>query len=127
MRRDIRSENDFAIAFAPAVHSSTVAVAGVDLQGYEGAEAVIQVGTVTDGTHTPKLQESDDNSTWTDVAAANLNGAFVALASNTVQRVGYIGSKRYIGIVVTVTGSPATGAAYGGTIHRAQPWNAPLA
>jgi hypothetical protein len=126
MRRDIRSDNDFALAFAIAAHTSTVAPGGVDLQGYEGAEAVIFPGTYTDGTHTPVLYESADNSTWTAVAASDLEGAFVAIAANTVQRVGYVGSQRYIAVGVTVSGA-TTGAVYGAVVHRGFPWSAPLA
>jgi hypothetical protein len=51
---------------------ASVTGTGVDLQSYESAEVVITVGTITDGTHTPKLQESaTSNSGFTDVAAGD--------------------------------------------------------
>ena len=45
-------------SFEPAAKTATVTGTGVDLQGYESATVLIAVGTVTDGTHTPKLQDS---------------------------------------------------------------------
>ena len=102
-----------AISLSPAARTATANGAGVDLQGYEAAAAIVQFGTWTDGTHTPSLQESDDNSAFSAVAAADLTGAFTAVSSgggsNTVQRVGYIGAKRYVRGVMTVSGA-TTGA-----------------
>jgi hypothetical protein len=77
------------------------------------------VGTITDGTHTPKLQESDDNATFTDVAAGDLEGTFAVLATGVNQHVGYKGRKRYLRAVITVAGA-TTGGIYGAAIIRAQ-------
>lgn len=90
---------------------------GIDMAGYEGVEVVFMVGTVTDGTHTPKIQESDDNSTYTDVAAADQIGTLAVLASNVHQTCGYIGTKRYIRPVITTTGA-TTGAIAGAGVVR---------
>ena len=108
---------DFAVAVAPAaIRTSTVTGSAVDLANYSGNSIVINVGTITDGTHTPKLQESDaSGSGYTDIAAADQVGTLAALASSTFQKVSYIGGKRYIRLVVTVTGSPATGGYYDAT------------
>ncbi|MEW6583259.1 MAG: hypothetical protein AB1416_10925 [Actinomycetota bacterium] len=105
-----------------ATHNGT----GVDLAGYEGALVKFDVGAVTDGTHAPKIQESDDNSTYTDVAAADLSGALANLASNTPQKQGYIGRKRYIRAVITTTGA-TTGAIAGATVVRGAPHQTPAA
>jgi hypothetical protein len=111
--RDLKNNIDAALSLSPAARTATANGAGVDLQGYEAAAALVQFGTWTDGTHTPSLQESDDNSSFTTVAAADLTGAFTAVSSgggsNTVQRVGYIGAKRYVRGVLTVSGA-TTGA-----------------
>lgn len=104
-------------SFVPAAQTATVTGTGVDLQGFESAVATVNIGTLTDGTHTPKLQESADNSTFTDVAAADQIGTFAALAANVLQSVGYIGQKRYIRLFVTVAGA-TTGAVYGGVVTR---------
>ena len=111
--RDLRNNIDAVISLSPAARNTTANGTGVDLQGYEGAVALAQFGAWTDGAHTPSLQESDDNSTFTNVAAADMLGSFTAVSSgagaNTVQRVGYIGAKRYVRGVMTVSGA-TTGA-----------------
>ena len=56
-----------------------------------------------------KLQESSDNSTFTDVAAADMVGSFTNFSTNaqqnTYQRVSYIGSLRYVRFGLTVSGA----------------------
>lgn len=120
--RDTATEALPAHSLAPAVRTNgTVNGTGVDLQAYEASYALVHFGAYTDGTHTPKLQESDDNSSFTDVAAADLLGAFSAVAAaggaNTIQKVAYRGAKRYIRIVMTTSGA-TSGAASGGSIVR---------
>lgn len=95
----------------PGTYTATQTGATVDRAGYEIATVIFSLGTKTDGTHTPSIEESDDDSSWG--AATALSGSLAALASNTDQRVGYTGSKRYIRAKVTITGSPSTGCAFG--------------
>lgn len=90
---------------------------GVDLAGCEAITVVFQSGTVTDGTHTPKLQESDDNSSFTDVAAGDQIGTLGVLVTNVPQAVGYRGVKRYIRPVITSAGT-TTGAIAGAAVIR---------
>jgi hypothetical protein len=116
--RDLNNNVDVVQSVNPGAKTATVNGTGVDLQGYEGAQVEFDVGTITDGTHTPKVQESDDNSAWNDVVTADLLGtALVALASNTHQRIGYRGKKRYIRPVSTVAGA-TTGGVYGVMVVR---------
>lgn len=121
--RDTATEAFPAATLAPAVRTANTAVngTGVDLQGYEAAYALVHFGAYTDGTHTPKLQESDDNSSFTDVAAADQVGSFTAAAAvgaaNTTQKVAYRGNKRYIRIVMTTAGA-TSGAGSGAVIVR---------
>lgn len=104
--RDLKNNIDVVNSIDPDDYTATENGAGVDLQGFEGAVVAFSVGTVTDGTHTPKVQESDSQgSGYTDVAAADLIGSLSDLASDTNQRVGYIGSKRYVRGVLTVSGA----------------------
>jgi hypothetical protein len=107
-------------SIAPAAKTASTNGSSADLAGYESAAVVILAGTITDGTHTPKLQESSDNSTFTDVAAGDLDGSFAAIASNTAQKVGYKGRLRYLRVVVTVAGA-TTGGVYGAAILRGEP------
>lgn len=79
---------------------------GVDLAGYDAAVVVVTAGTwATDGTYTPKVQESADDSTYTDVDEDDLDGSFAAISSaatdNLVQQVGYHGNSRYIRVRFT--------------------------
>lgn len=104
----------------PAAHAATVSSTGIDRTAYESGVdalvAVLEVGAWTDGTHTFKLQDSPDNTNWTDVAATYLQGSFTAIAGtgqqNAVQKVGYLGNQRYVKAVDTVSGA-TTGAIYG--------------
>lgn len=108
-----------------ALKTTTTTGAAVDLANVQENLFVFLPGAITDGTHTPKLTECDTSGgTYTDVAAADMVGTLSALAANTVQKVSYIGSKRYVKMVSTVAGSPSTGGYYGGyaiTKSRKQP------
>lgn len=125
--RDLEARIDVAVSLAPVGNRTASANGtGVDIQGYDGAEVVIVAGTITDGTHTPKVQESDDNSTYTDVAAADLVGtALVAITASSVQRISYVGIKRYIRVATTVSGT-TTGGMYVATVNRGYPSRGPL-
>ena len=124
--RDLAHSIKPVLAFAPAAKAATANGLDVDLSGYEAAVFHLVVGTVTDGTHTPKLQEADDNGsgapgTYADVAAASQIGSFTALTTgagnggSAVQEVGYIGAKRWVRLVMTVSGA-TTGAVYGAEV-----------
>lgn len=124
--RDIKSELDPIASLAPAARTNgTANGTGVDLRDFDGAMAVFNVGVITDGTHTPKLQESDDDSTYNDVAAADQLGTLAALASNVNQKVGYIGIKRYVRAVSTVTGA-TTGGVYAALVVKGLPHRSPV-
>jgi len=96
--------------------NGTVNGTGVDLSGsgnfFRTAMLLVIAGAVTDGTHTVSLQESDDNVTFTAVAAGDLQGALTAVTTgnvNTVQRQSYLGSKRYLRASVTTAGATTGG------------------
>lgn len=122
---------------APAARTSTVTSSSFDREAgvagdlgapYEALEVLVEFGAWTDGTFTPKLQESTDTTTWTDVAAANELGTFTAMTStalqNKIQRVAYVGTLRYVRAVVTVA-SATTGALVAVTALPAFPRNLP--
>ena len=123
---DIKQTQDVQNSLAPAARIATANGSGVDLASFASATVAFSVGTITDGTHTPKVQESDDNSTFTDVAAADLIGTLAALASNVNQRVGYRGTKRYIRAVTTIAGA-TTGGVYAGVVIRGDARKQPVA
>lgn len=124
--RDLKSIVDAAQSLAPKARIASESGAGVDLQGYASAMVVFECGAKTDGTHTPSVDESDDNSTFSPVGASDLLGSLAAMNANTVQRVGYIGSKRYIRAVMTVAGA-TTGALSSGIVARGHASQNPLA
>ncbi|MCH7944128.1 MAG: hypothetical protein IIB67_12995 [Proteobacteria bacterium] len=124
--RDLKSNIDIVTSLAPAARTATASGTGVDLRGYESAVATFVTGTVTDGTHTPSVEESDDDSTYTAVAAADLLGSLADLASDTVQRVGYRGGSRYIRAKITASGT-TTGALDCAVVIRGNAVQLPLA
>jgi len=86
------------------------------------------VGTVTDGTHVLALYESDTDVTgnYTAVAATDMIGAFGAnLATGVNIKVGYIGAKRYLRVIDTITGT-TTGGVYGVVGILGYPMHKPL-
>jgi hypothetical protein len=104
----------------------TVNGASQDLKGYRSCFAFIDADAWTDGTHTCALNESDDNSTFTVVAAADLefteagpinsSGQIVidgAADDDAAFKVGYAGSSRYVRWEIVTTGA-TTGAIIGG-------------
>ena len=114
---------------APAVRTDgTVNGVTVDLRGYESALALFHVGDWTDGTHTPSLEHSDDDSSWSAVSAGDLQGSFTANSGtgqeNAVQQVGYKGSKAYLRGKLVTTGA-TTGALSSMCIVKGHPRNAP--
>ncbi|MBC7193872.1 hypothetical protein [Marinobacter sp.] len=106
---DLYNNLSVATTLAPAARTANANGSAVDLQGYEGALIQAIVGTITDGTHSLTVEESADGATWTAVAAADLQGSFANLVSNTNQKVGYLGTKRYIRVNAAVTGATSGG------------------
>lgn len=98
---------------AKDITTSDTASSILDLQGFESACILVNVGAITtpdaDSYITPVLQESDTtaNGDFTDVDAADIIGAFTkidaATKDQTTQFVGYKGTKRYIRVNIDIT------------------------
>ncbi len=128
--RNLNREISVVNSIAPqAALTATTTGTGVDLAGYRSAAVVVHAGAVTDGTFTPTVEESDaSGSGYTAVAAADLDGSFAAITSaadDNIQEVGYLGSKRYIRVVLTETVA-STGAFITATVVRGTPATAPV-
>jgi hypothetical protein len=84
---------------------------GVD--GFTSCLFVAIAGTITDGTHTVTVQDSDDGSSWAAAASTDVRGtaAFTSASSNSIAEIGYDGPKRYVRASVT-----GAGATTGGTV-----------
>lgn len=110
--RDLQKQIGPAQALAPALYTSTTNGTGIDRADYEGVVFVVTSGTVTDGTYAFKIQDSADNSSFSDAAAGDVSGSITNITSSTTateQKFAYAGPKRYCRLVMTVTGSPGTG------------------
>ncbi|MDD3289073.1 MAG: hypothetical protein PHX43_08785 [Alphaproteobacteria bacterium] len=129
--RDLIRKVQVAQSLSPAarVNGTSVGTA-VDLRGFDAAMFVVSFGTYTDGTHAPSVQHSMDGTTYNSCGASDLDGTFSALSgtagNNTVQSVGYIGSQRFVRVVMTVSGA-TTGALGAANVVAGYPRNAPVA
>lgn len=125
-RTSLYSNNEFTSLLVPAVRNADVNSSSLDLRGYEDAVIQFHLGDSADtlsGTNKIELEieESDDNSNWTDVANADLTNYVTATNPGTVAlidaptedqavfTVGYKGTKRYIRGVVNYSGTHSTG------------------
>jgi len=131
---ELRVTHSFVPSISPQVPTVTVKGAGVDLSlnGHEEIATIsINLGTWTDGTHTFAVQESVDDvdGDYADAAVADLavsaNGTLdgsghLVVSANTgnprVVVLTYLGAKRWIRVVDTITGSPSTGAQIAATV-----------
>lgn len=111
--RDIKSNIKVMPSLAPASLTAAANGDGIDLLGFDAACVEFNAGAIggTTPSFTFEVQESDDNTTFTAVAAADLQGtAPVVTTTNAgVTVVGYLGAKRYIRAVAkTVSGTSPT-------------------
>lgn len=90
----------------------------IDTQGFESLTFSLKSGAYTDGTYTPVIEESDEVTFGGEenaVADGDLIGteADAALsAANTLSKIGYRGSKRYVRLTI-VSASTSSGATIG--------------
>jgi hypothetical protein len=94
----------------------------VDLSGYEGAMALLDVAAVggTSPTATYQLQESDDGSVFNVVSTTDLGGDSqpAAFSAAGFAILGYYGSKRYLRWALTALGGGSPTVTASGTIVR---------
>lgn len=133
--KDLHNNIKTEVAFNTAAISSDTTTAGniIDLQGFESAEFAILAGTLTDGTYTPLLEEGDasDLSDAAAVADADLLGteaaaALAATDDNTVTKLGYIGSKRYVRLSI-VSASTTSGGTVSALVVKGHAGDNPVA
>ena len=120
---------------AQAITATNTPSTGVDLAGFNAAEFLISVGTVTNIANSPqpswafKLQESDSASaSFTDVtdsdsvlvgsaaspvsAPNSSTGVFLTIDAASedaaTYRIGYIGLKRYVRVIATAANTPGS-------------------
>lgn len=87
--------------------------------GSAGIAVVFTAGAIVSaGLFTPSVQDSADNVTFADVAAASLSTALVNIAAATQQETAYLGSKRYVRAAGTYVSG--TSVAFSATIIEAR-------
>ena len=127
--RDLHNNIKASQSLGPAARTASANGTGVDLQGFHSAVVIIDVGARTDGSHTFQVEESVDNSAFTAVVAADLQGTEPVVDDATdddqIYKLGYLGSKQYLRVAVTVSGA-TTGAVYGASIVAGHPAVAPV-
>jgi len=127
--KDLYSGLGLIQALAPAVVAATATATAIDLQGFNSALVVVNTGAIAgSGDYTTKLQESDTTTggDFEDVAEGDLIGSFPAsLEADSVVKVGYRGTKRYIRTVTTK--NSGTSIAAGIVVVKGDPADAPVA
>lgn len=125
--KDLASNIKVENTLKPAAYIANETGETIDLRGYNSAAIQLLTGTITDGTHTLTIQESDDGISWNDVDPGELNGTFedITTANAGNQKVGYHNIKRYLRVNVTVAGA-TTGGVYSVVVIKGHPWKAPV-
>ncbi len=147
--KDLYSKILPVISIVPAVLAADNTPVAVDRQGFNSLvyEIAIGAGGITfDATNRIdfKLTESDDDSTYNAVADADIIGLgtgrilstvgtggivlslIAAHASGTVDKVGYIGNKRYTKMLADFSGTHGTGTAIYASAIKGNPNHAPV-
>ena len=130
--RDLYNNTRFMKSIIPAVYNSDKTGTAVDTAGFESVMCAVDVGNSADtlsGSNTIalELEESSDNSTFSDVAVADMIGAAGSTASqfnlinapaedSAVFTVGYEGDLRYLRPLLNFSGSHSTGTPIGAVI-----------
>lgn len=121
--KELIKRSSAAVSLNSIVRTGDANGTGVDLSGYNSALVFATVGIDAglDGSNyiAFELEESDDNSTFTDVAAASMlcespaaastGGQFLLVDATSeddvVAQCSYMGTKRYIRVVANITGT----------------------
>jgi hypothetical protein len=127
---------------ANATYAADTTPAAVDLQGFDAAEIVLALGAggiTFNGSNKIEfvLTHSDDGTTYTNVADADMMGvsgiqngiikALVAAQNAAIVRFGYKGCKRYLKLLADFSGTHGTGTPIGAYVIKGEPALAPTA
>ena len=138
--RDAASRTSPVSALPPAVYAADITPVAIDLRDFQSATLLLQVGIggiTFSGTNKIEfvLTHSDDDTTYTAVtdddlvkdgltAATVTNGIIRSLisahAAATLQKVGYVGGKRYLKLLPDFSGTHGTGTPIAATIVRSR-------
>ena len=132
MARDFYSENSYTQLLDPAALATDANTSSLNLAGYDSATILVLVGQHADEDSLSstykiefELEESSDDSTYTDVDDADIigevsgtnSGCFgvidVSTEDDAMFTVHYIGGKQYVRAVMNFTGTQVTGPPIG--------------
>jgi hypothetical protein len=102
---DLKNQSLTGVSVYPSTVNDTNGGAGIDMIDADGRCFAIQaIGAVsgTSPSQTGKIQESSDNSTWTDVTGATFAAVTVA---NNLQTIVFDRTKRFLRHFRTTTGT----------------------
>ena len=133
--KDLKNNIGVVQSLAPAERNSDANGTGVDLQGFESATVVIDMGaegiTLSSTNKIEiELEHSDDDATYTDVtssadvigATPDSNGVIATFddpaEAPAISSVGYIGGKRYIRAVANFSGTHGTATPLGVSVIK---------
>lgn len=115
-------------ALASAVQSANVNGSPVDLLGFDSVVFVVSTGAIAgSGDFSAKVQESDaSGSGYADAAESDvISNAPATLTADGAFKLGYVGSKRFVRLVLTKNGG--TSIAAGAVAIKGNPSQAPAA
>lgn len=143
MRMDLHSHVKALVGVGSAVHTADNTPAAVDLLGFSSAEILLSIGVggiTFDSTNKIeiKVTHSDDNSTYTAVADADMLGVtgitsgiikslVAAHAAAAVYRYGYRGKKRYLKVLFDFSGTHGTGTPMSAIVLAGHALDGPVA
>ena len=134
---DLSQKTAAVVSLAPANRTEDANGTGVDLQFFESALVVAQVGAEGDTLSGSvkidlKLEHSDDNSAFTAVAQTDVTdatiatgGIFATIDANAeapaIHQLSYVGGKRYIRVVDDRTGTHTNGTPTSAIVVKGNP------
>jgi len=145
--QDLSNNISISNSIINAVKTTGANGSTVDLQGFEEATAIVTVGaegdTLSSSVYfTVALQHSDDDSSWSNAAQADIvngtiaaDGIWLKLDGTTggdpdtsggEWQVGYVGGKRYVRLVLAKNGTHSTGTPMSGVVVKSRPRSAPV-
>lgn len=115
---------DVVQTILPGVRNSAQTGVGVDVHGFHSVLVEISAGVWTDGTHTFQVEDSDVlGSGYAAVVDALLQGTEPAVSgaggASQIYRIGYLGTKRFVRVTTTESGT--TGMAHAVNVIRGRP------
>ena len=111
---DNRTRTFISLAPVSVTSNTTRNGTGIDLKDAVSIMFTFFGGSVTDGAYTFHVEESDDDTTYTDVDSGRYTSSYTALsASNLIQQVGVVPTKQYVRAVMVSTGTTSGAHAIG--------------